>query len=557
MTQSENQLEKKIGIVNTLADTGFVAGTADSFVLLLESGSSISIDSISVNLNRYKKRRIEAEGKWNSDKSIFMVDNVTSLGQETQVKTAYQNAQFGVKFQYPSVWILKEDQDALGLRSITIVPYEIPAGVDTIIVERSENNKRLSARQWLGLDEQYRPSEEAKKAAANALSVVKNDLSGTTTSVIEPVYQQSTIGVSQMDAVKKTYGNTSVEFYVSRDTFIYKFSHITINDSDKDLYRNAFYDLVQSFEFIPFAADTGTTTAVKTATPAVPTKATTPDAKPAKTESAQTPESVTPPAAPSATDLEKALKQKEEAAAAAKQKNLAETRQLFIDYIKTNIKDLTPEAASVGGTWFVTKVEFAFPEGAPENFNAIYVQYEDGHDARRILLSVADQTKTSAMTRVAYFKSGTSTDWVLSEGADTAKTEDKAIIPVATSSSSSSEVVVKKGMTLVNLKAYKVSIQYPANWYWAFITGGYGFGDKSVTSDNVLVKFTKDPDSKSLPQSMSPVSDTQGGGKPIVVQGELDGVTWLCFSGTTPQFCISGATSYLDTMKAMLETLQE
>ncbi|MBI5413166.1 hypothetical protein HZA42_02340 [Candidatus Peregrinibacteria bacterium] len=543
MTQAESQLEKKIGIVNTAEDAIFADGTANNFILLLESGSSISIDSVSVNLNRYKKRRVEIEGKWNGDKSIFTVDNVTSLGQETQVKTAYQNAQFGIKFQYPSVWILKEEQNALGLQSVNITPYESDFGaVDSITVERSENNKRLSPREWLGLDQQYRPSEEIKKASATS-----GDLTGTTTSFVEPVYQQSTIGVAQSDAVKKTYGNTSVEFYVSRDTFIYKFSHMTVNDSDKDLYRNAFYDLVQSFEFIPFAENVGTSTSVKVTTPAAQ--------KPAKTEAKKTPKTATV-AEPSATDLEKALKQKKEEEAAAKQKNLAETRRLFIDYIKTNIKDLAPEAASVGGTWFVTKVEFAFPEGAPENFSAIYVQYEDGHDMRKILLSVGDKSKPGSMTRVAYFKPGEKQTWDIASGSDTAKSLEKSLQNVA--DGEQKEVVIKSGMQLVSATSFKIKIQIPASWYWSFVDGGYNFSTKPVTSENTIVSLTKEnslASVKSTPGTMSFVETEIAGKKGIESSG--GGTGMVCIEGDKGTYCLAGDKTYIDVMSKILETLQE
>ena len=53
--------------------------------MLVTDGKRVDflLDSVSVNLKRYKKRRAEVEArKFAEDKSIFHVENVVSLGNE-------------------------------------------------------------------------------------------------------------------------------------------------------------------------------------------------------------------------------------------------------------------------------------------------------------------------------------------------------------------------------------------------------------------------------------------------------------------------------------------
>lgn len=235
-TPQELVLQKKIGVVST-AEAEQIQTPLAFFYLVAENGEKIALESATVNLRRYKKRRVEAEGHLNNEKTIFLADTVTSLGQETDVKTSYADPEMGVRFDYPSLWELHATKNAAGISTITITPYEIEESdlpnVDVITVERSQNNQRLSAREWLLLDEEYRSTDPMDTS----------------------VYQASSLGSSSLAAVKKTSSDTAtVEFFVSRDLFIYRLSHRTINDSEKDLYRNAFYDLVLSFNFIPFGA---------------------------------------------------------------------------------------------------------------------------------------------------------------------------------------------------------------------------------------------------------------------------------------------------------------
>lgn len=508
---AEVQLERKIGVVNT-SDTLNILAAPSKFILVTENEPTLFIDSASVNFRKYKGRKVEAEGKWNDGKTVFHIENLTSLTQDASSKTLFSSPRLGLKFQYPSLWIAKEQQNVLGATKIVITPYEVEEDeldeVDVITLERSENNRRLTAREWLGLDEQYRAANTAE---------------GTSTKMIETVYQQSRIGALQIDAVKATIGNGSeIKFYVPRDTFIYIFTHTTVGDSEKDQYRNAFYDIVMGFESIPFET--------AASSPAAPT--------------------ATAPPTISLSDLAKEELQKRQAIEEAQKTavELVESRQSFIEYIKSHIGELAPEPPSVGGTWIVQFLEFAYPESQPEQFTAIYAVYEDGHDLRKILLTPAGSNAPAPVTRVAYFKPGDSTDWQLVEGTDSAKGTERTKINIT---SQNSEVSIKKGMTLLEARSLKVKIQYPSNWYWAARSSGYSFSNKPVTSDNVVIHLTKDPEV--LPENMASIGEL--GGKPAT-EGEMTEALSVCVQGNA-KYCLSGDPSYRDQMRQMLETLQE
>lgn len=486
--ETEIQTEKRIGLVSDAKDQNLLTEN-NPFMLIADSGERIFIDSVSINLKRYKKRRVEVEGKFEKDKSIFHVENVTSLGNEIQVKQTYQNSEMGIKFNYPSIWILKEVKNVLGTQKILLTPYEVSdselSTIDNITVETSENNKKLKAREWLNLDENYQPVDPFDRNS---------------------IYQQSFIGVAQLEAVKKTTGTgEKTEYFISRDNKIYRFSYFTVNDSDKDIYRNAFYDLVGSFEFISFVTQPGVTNGISAKK---------------ETESAKLTKTLAELAAEKKQETEAAKSIEEEA---KKVQEKANEKQVFIDYIKKNIVSLAKEPASLGGTWFVQTIQFAYPEGKPDEFNAIYVVYEDGHDLRKILLSVQDRSDPSKMQVAAYFKPGEETDWVLAEGTDTAKDSEKSL----------DGMVVQKGMQVLDAKKFKIRLQYPSNWYWAYSSDSYNFSNKPVSSDNILVKLVQS--SESIPE------------------GNIS----VCKEIESAKYCLVGAKDYEETINKMMETLQK
>jgi len=88
-------------------------------------------------------------------------------------------------------------------------------------------------------------------------------------------------------------------------------------------------------------------------------------------------------------------------------------RDLVMEDIAQKISELSPEEAVLGGKWFVDR--FWFIDGS---YATLYVEYEDGHIMRRLLLTA----NLSQMPKISYkvdafFEPGES-DWVLKSGKD-------------------------------------------------------------------------------------------------------------------------------------------
>ncbi|PJE58046.1 MAG: hypothetical protein COU81_02750 [Candidatus Portnoybacteria bacterium CG10_big_fil_rev_8_21_14_0_10_36_7] len=92
-----------------------------------------------------------------------------------------------------------------------------------------------------------------------------------------------------------------------------------------------------------------------------------------------------------------------------------------MDYIANNIASLSPANPVLGGSWYVIRFWFA-------NDDNVYVEYEDGHVLRRILVEIISGEKILANGDSqplpyeyevrAYFEPGES-DWTIKDGSDT------------------------------------------------------------------------------------------------------------------------------------------
>jgi hypothetical protein len=77
-----------------------------------------------------------------------------------------------------------------------------------------------------------------------------------------------------------------------------------------------------------------------------------------------------------------------------------------INYITENITSISPEKAVLGGNWQVTSFEFV-------DADHLYVEYEDGHILRRILL----EKSNNKWKTLGYFQQGKDM-WELISGED-------------------------------------------------------------------------------------------------------------------------------------------
>jgi len=90
-----------------------------------------------------------------------------------------------------------------------------------------------------------------------------------------------------------------------------------------------------------------------------------------------------------------------------------EPREIVMEDAAKRISELSPEGAVLGGKWFATR--FWFIDGSNNTF---YVEYEDGHILRRLLLTANLSQMPGISYQVdAFFEPGES-DWILKSGKD-------------------------------------------------------------------------------------------------------------------------------------------
>lgn len=92
------------------------------------------------------------------------------------------------------------------------------------------------------------------------------------------------------------------------------------------------------------------------------------------------------------------------------------SRQKVMDSVTEDISNLSPVEPVLGGKW--RPVNFWFSDGY--NF---YVDYEDGHILRRLLISVEGKTENPKYKVIGYFESGEN-QMVLKEGEDILSDKD-------------------------------------------------------------------------------------------------------------------------------------
>ncbi len=87
------------------------------------------------------------------------------------------------------------------------------------------------------------------------------------------------------------------------------------------------------------------------------------------------------------------------------------SREEFMDYVSKNISSLSPEKPVLGGKWYVIRFWFVKEKAA-------YVEYEDGHILRQVLIEEKEGSDGKADYKVVgYFEPGAN-EWILKSGDD-------------------------------------------------------------------------------------------------------------------------------------------
>ena len=91
------------------------------------------------------------------------------------------------------------------------------------------------------------------------------------------------------------------------------------------------------------------------------------------------------------------------------------SRQNIIKDVVQKIGEISPVQPVLGGKWFVDRFWFATDQDFYQSF---YVEYEDGHILRRVLLAWDGPVENPVYAVIAYFEPGEN-DWELKQGQDT------------------------------------------------------------------------------------------------------------------------------------------
>lgn len=86
-------------------------------------------------------------------------------------------------------------------------------------------------------------------------------------------------------------------------------------------------------------------------------------------------------------------------------------RQGTMDDLAGKISEISPAEPVLGGKWYVTRFWFVSDRD-------IYIEYEDGHIMRRILVKIEGEQERPEYKIIAYFEPGEN-DWILKSGEDT------------------------------------------------------------------------------------------------------------------------------------------
>lgn len=85
--------------------------------------------------------------------------------------------------------------------------------------------------------------------------------------------------------------------------------------------------------------------------------------------------------------------------------------EIFTDF-PNKIAEISPIKPVLGGNWYINR--FWFIQDSNKDF---YVEYEDGHIMRQILVGVGKKNNQLEYKMIAYFEPGEN-DWVLKRGED-------------------------------------------------------------------------------------------------------------------------------------------
>ncbi|MFA6528263.1 MAG: hypothetical protein WCT46_01860, partial [Candidatus Gracilibacteria bacterium] len=412
----------------TLKSLGSVkVGKLATHMIQTEDGEIVYVYSNSYDLDdsEYLNKNVEVYGTVNSEddgKGILDISKITLVAEAIEVATAIEQSYSDQELGFS--WNILSDwtiEKGAGYATFTLP-------LKTVVISESSTDE-------IPIIDTTINDYIAVKIFDNTENLTLTDWLTNYDPDAVTIAVAASIGIDSSEALKieSELGDTITYFVKRTEGGIYEVSHYNFNLSDRSYYRNMFMDALSTFKFIPFGSGSGTGTVTED-----DTTVTTPD------------------------EVE----------------TVTSNYDSVVSAIGSKITEIAPEEESVGGTWYSTKYEFADP-------NYVYVEYEDGHDMRKVLLSYSTEGDFTYDV-LAYFVPGSSTTWELSSGTDEAKGLQKTVVkPSDTGSTVVTSVL--EGYSYLESASKGFSIQYPSSWYYAGSGNHYSF---SSTSDgDELVGF--------------------------------------------------------------------
>lgn len=432
--------EKHTGILKSLG--GMSIGNA-THLLEIQGEETIRLQSENINLEneRYLNQRVEVRGYMGETEDGRKIMEVMSIDvaeedEEDETDTAgeetyYENINLGFTIKYFDNWRIAESESSVVFKAPVFEDEEEESYVqDIVVIRHLPNPEQRSIERYLNL-----PSDP-------------NEL-------IMLGYTNTKIGVNQLDGLRKqSPDQQEVDIYLPVDSYIYQFTFEGTDNPNTTLNRNIFFTMVSSFEVIGLTPDDEKPEAdLQNNIQEEPPPATQKDPEPPKVEDSA---------------------------------STGSTYSEITEYLAKSINSIAPES-SEHGTWRATKFEFTDP-------NYVYVEYNDGTDRRKVLLSYTSHEGDINTNFIGYFEPGETTSWTRVSGENPVAGEERTVVSI-TDEGAKEETVVQEGYRYFESLPYNFIAQYPSNWYYSGRSGTdgtlhrYSFSNEPVKDGNELVNI--------------------------------------------------------------------
>ncbi|MBU1446469.1 hypothetical protein KKD70_04380, partial [Patescibacteria group bacterium] len=437
--------EKHIGILRSLG--GMSVG--DSTHLLEENdGTTIRLRSQNIDLNsdKYLTQKVEVRGvitKTDDGKLLMEVKSI-DLSENTNeedsttggVEIEYINAELGFKLKYLDNWEVEDD----GGKAIFKSP-EIKTAVDPdMAVDETDVTSEpddVSTTDYADATKDIVTIQKLQNPDKQPLDEFL-ELPSDPNELITLGYTETLIGIDRLEGFKKQSSDSQkIDIYITRDKYVYYIQFKGANTEKTIDNRNVFLGMTASFQTIGFTdIDTEETGSASDSEISehqeIPTEFTEPT-KPIEEPTENTP-------TPGEVDTPKT----------ASTSNYAD----ISNYISGHINSIAPES-SENGSWAAYSFEYVDP-------NYVYVEYSDGTDKRRVLLTYDGNEVDPGV--VGYFEPGVTTSWAKVSGENPVATSEKTIVSYDEDEGVTTETVVKEGYRYFESLPYDFLAQYPSNW---------------------------------------------------------------------------------------------